>query len=72
MPSCDLPSPRSIDRQSIDSNLEEYLAHIRDYFEFTEEDACLIRETGDALRDNIAKLMDEFYEKQLGYSTTTF
>ena len=65
-----MASPRIVDRQSIDSNLGEYLAHIRDYFEFDEEDARLIRKTGDALRDNITKLMDEFYEKQLSYSTT--
>jgi len=61
---------RLVDRQAIDSNLEEYLAHIRDYFEFSEKDARLIKETGDALRENITKLMDEFYEKQLSYSTT--
>jgi hypothetical protein len=67
------PLPRNtryVDSDTIDSDLEKYLAHILDYFEFTEEDNQLVRESGDALRQNITRLMDDFYAKQLGYSTT--
>ena len=59
-----------VDSRLIDSELSTYLEHVKDYFDFTEEDARLVRQTGDALRNNITSLMDEFYEKQLSYSNT--
>jgi signal transduction histidine kinase len=61
---------KTVSRDEIEASPGAYLKHLCDYFDFGEDDAKLVKETGDALRNNITELMDEFYEKQLSYSTT--
>jgi signal transduction histidine kinase len=62
---------KQVDESQIDSDLAAFFQHMKEYLDFGEVDEHLISETGNAFRNNITLLVDDFYRKQISYTTTS-